>query len=83
MTKKRALKLIMAHGIQRNDAQHLLLIEHENGKTNLDAAWTVINANLFFDKIVEAAEAFRVSVEQMVDALNAITRRSFNENSCD
>ena len=83
MTKKRALKLIMAHGIQRNEAQRLLLIAHEEGKTNLDAAWTVINADLFFNKIVETAKTFKVSVEKMVDALHEITRRSFHEDPDD
>ena len=83
MTKKKALKQIMAFGIQRNEAQRLLLIEHENGKTNLDAVWTIINAERFFDMIAEAAKAFGVSLQSMIDALNEITRRSFHEDHCD
>ncbi len=87
MTKKRALKLIMAQGIQRNEAQRLLLIEHEKGKTNLDAvidiriAWH--NGERFYEKIVEAANAFGVSIRKMADALKQIGRRAFHENPGD
>lgn len=37
MTKKRALKMIMSMGVQRNEAQQMLLIEHRKGLTNKDA----------------------------------------------
>ena len=83
MTKKRALRLIMAYGVQRNEAQRFLLIEHEKGKTNLDAVWNTVNADRFFHKIVEASKAFGVSVQNMVDAIKEITRRSFHEDPGD
>ena len=83
MTKKKAMKQIMAFGIQRNEAQRLLQIEHENGKTNFDAVWNIVNADRFFDKIAEAAQAFGVSLQTMVDSLNEITRGLFHENPGD
>ena len=87
MTKKRALKLIMACGIQRNEAQRLLLIEHEKGHTNLDAYLNIrianFNADCFYKKIVQAAQVFGVSIRKMADALKEIGRREFHENPCD
>ena len=78
MTKKRALKLIMAHGIQRNEAQRLLLIAHEEGKTNLDAVVDICislgKADRFFEKIVEAANALGVKLKQFADALSEMWR---------
>ena len=69
--------------IQRNEAQRLLLIEHENGKTNLEAVLNIIDVERIFDKIVEVAKAFGVSFENMADALKEITRRTLHENPGD
>ncbi len=79
MTKKRALKLIMALGIQRNEAQRLLLIEHGKGYTNLDAYLNIrianANADHFCAKIALAAQAFGCSIKKIADALHEISRR--------
>lgn len=73
MTKKRALKLIMSQGIQRNEAQRLLLIEHENGKTNLEAVASITyglqSTNEILQKIIEAA---RVCGAAIADFANAV-----------
>ena len=73
MTKKRALKLIMSIGVQRNEAQHLLLIEHNKGKTNQDAVKSIglalDIAGPIFERFVEAARAFGVSLKAMADSL--------------
>ena len=42
MIKKRALKKIMSMGIQRNEAQEMLLIEHNKGLTNKDALMEIL-----------------------------------------
>lgn len=79
MTKKKAMKQIMALGIQRNEAQRLLLIEHRKGYTNLDAYLNIriahINADHFYAKIALAAQAFRCSIKKITDALHEISRR--------
>ncbi len=79
MTKKRALKLIMALGIQRNEAQRLLLIEHRKGYTNLDAYLNIrianANADHFCAKIALAAQAFGCSIKTIADALKELSRR--------
>lgn len=78
VTKKRALKLVMALGIQRNDAQRLLLIEHGKGYTNLDAYLNIrianANADHFCAKIALAAQAFGCSFQKMADALKELSR---------
>ena len=83
MTKKRALKLIMALGIQRNEAQRLLLIEHRKGYTNLDAYLNIrianANADHFYAKIALAAQAFGCSVQKIVDALKELSRRLYED----
>lgn len=87
MTKKKAQKLIMALGIQRNEAQRLLLIEHQKGHTNLDAYVNIrmaqFNADRFYEKIVQAAQAFGCSIKKMADALKEIGRRAFHEDPGD
>ncbi len=78
MTKKRALKLVMALGIQRNDAQRLLLIEHRKGLTNLDAYFNISlahpNADRIFAKFAFSVQAFGCSIQKIADALKELSR---------
>ena len=82
MTKKRALRLIMAKGVQRNEARYMLQIEHEKGKTNRAAVEWIENAlekaDRFWAKIGEAAHAFGVSIEEMMKALKEMQREANN-----
>ena len=80
----------MAYGVQRNEAQRLLLIEHEKGKTNLEAVQyirtAVDNAGTFFERIAEAARAFGVSIKAMADSLKKAldeARRAMHESPVD
>jgi len=83
MTKKRALKLIMARGIQRNEAQRLLLYEHEKGATNAAAVVTIIgiyrDADLLYEKMVNAAETFGLSIKVFFDTLSEWQRSVLHE----
>lgn len=73
MTRKRALKLIMSQGIQRNEAQRLLLIEHGNGKTNLEAVASIISglqsANKIVQKMIEAARVWGATIADFANAV--------------
>lgn len=73
MTKKRALKLIMAQGFQRNEAQRLLLIEHENGKTNLEAVASITcglqSVNKILQKMIEAARVWGATLADFANAV--------------
>ena len=73
MTRKRALKLIMSKGIQRNEAQRLLLIEHGNGKTNLEAVASITcglqSTNEILQKIIEAARVWGATIADFANAV--------------
>ena len=53
MTKKKALKMIMSYGIQRNEAERMLAIRHNRGKTNKAALEEIdqFSIPVFFQKI--------------------------------
>ena len=78
VTKKRALKLVMALGIQRNDAQRLLLIEHGKGLTNLDAYFNISlahpNDDRIFAKFAFSVQAFGCSIQKIADELKELSR---------
>lgn len=57
MTKKKALKSIMAYGIQRNEAQKRLLAWHQRGFTNFDSAFMIIILSPFTQHIISAKKA--------------------------
>lgn len=90
MTKKKALRIIMSHEIQRNEAEHMLQKGHPKNMTNEQAVsyilkynWSVFFADVRREKRRLAAKSFGVSFQSTVDALNESTRRSFYEDTGD
>ena len=83
MTKKKALKMIMSWGIQRNEAQKRLLNLHRLGLNNQQAVFLIrfssgfVNAGkakrLFeaFEKVRTAADECAKSVHIMADEMEA------------
>lgn len=93
MTKKKALKMIMSFGCQRNEAQLLLQEEHNLGKTNQQAVEAIRSSlEAFSEKLQECILRIRMDFQPAVDALNKMAE-SFRklaspgvneyENSCD
>lgn len=68
----------MALGIQRNDAQRLLLIEHRKGLTNQDAYFNVSlahpNDDRIFAEFAFSVQVFGRSIQEIADALKELSR---------
>ena len=83
MTKKKALKMIMAWGVQRNEAQKRLLNLHKLGLPNQTAVFLIRFSTGFvtaekarrlcgvFDYVCTAAEQCAKSVHVMADEVEA------------
>ncbi|MBR3020445.1 MAG: hypothetical protein IKH57_25840 [Clostridia bacterium] len=93
MTKKKALKMIMSFGYQRNEAVLLLQDEHNSGKTNQQAVEAIRSSlEAFSEKLQECILRIRMNFQPAVDALNKMAE-SFrklvspggneHENPCD
>lgn len=79
MTKKRALKMIMSFGYQRNEAQSLLQNEHDQGKTNQQAVEaTRSSLESFSEMLEESVQTIRKCFQPLVDAINKLAA-SFRE----
>jgi len=76
MTKKKALKTIMAFGIQRNEAEQMLEIRHNRGLTNKKAVEEIdkFSIPVFF---LRAKKAMREYAEGRLEGVNK------RENPCD
>lgn len=84
MTKKRALKLIMAFGHQRNEAETLLQLEHTKGKTNQEAFESIIEqcdeVQTWLQNMRKAIQPAINAMIEMAKAFNKITLSGGNIN---
>ena len=86
MTKKKALKLIMAFGIQRNEAQQHILEKHNEGMTNqeivADFAMDVIQ--ITFDTIRDFCNQLAENLKKDQPLISSISKGSdFDEDPGD